>query len=171
MVINWLDFMWYELILKGIFKQTLPRGYLLVKLSLARLFNSRWHNYLTVPGTILHKSLTQFFNSHWCNSSIVAGTIFQESLAQLFNSHWHHDCSTVTDMVVQQSLARLFNSYWHNSSTVTGKIFFSVLAEFFKSDVHCRRIVPCTRNATNDPRDCVALGKNMFHVIYGEQKL
>ena len=86
------------------------------------------------------------------------GTVVQQSLAQFFNSHWH-DSSTVTGIILQQSLARLFNSHWHDSSTLAGTILqqsrlvlliFSMLAEFFKSDVHCWRIVPCTRNATHD---------------------
>ena len=82
MVINWLDFVWCELTLKGISEQTLSRGHLLVKLSLARLFNS-----------------------HWNNSSKVTGTIVQQLLARLFNSGWH-DCSTVAGTIIQQSLAR-----------------------------------------------------------------
>ena len=82
MVINWLDFVWCELTLKGISEQTLSRVHLLVKLSLARLFNS-----------------------HWNNSSKVTGTIVQQLLARLFNSGWH-DCSTVAGTIIQQSLAR-----------------------------------------------------------------
>ena len=63
-------------------------------------------------------------------------------------------------MIIQQCLARLFNSHWHYYSTVAGTIVqqsrerfsvFSMLAEFFNSDVHCWRIVPCTRNTTHDP--------------------
>ena len=98
MVINWLEFKWHELTLKGISKQTLSRGHLLVKLSLVRLFNSHWHN-----------------------SSAVTGMNVQQSLARLINSHWH-DCSTVTHMIIQQWLAQLFNSHWHDWSTGTGMI-------------------------------------------------
>ena len=105
MVINWLDFIWYELTLKGISEQTLSRGHLVVELLQARLFNSHWHD-----------------------CSTVAGTIIQQSLARLFNSHWH-DSLTVTGTILQQSLARFFNSGWHDSSTVTGKIFYFFYAD------------------------------------------
>ena len=99
----------------------------------------------------LQQSLARLFNSGWHDSSIVTGTIAQQSLAQICNSGWH-DSSTVAGTIIQQSLARLFNSHWHDSSTVTVKIFFFImLVEFFNSDVHCWRIVPCTRNTTHDP--------------------
>ena len=136
-----------------------------VQQSLTRLFNSGWHNCSTVSDMILQQWLARFFNSLWHDSSTVTGAIVHQSLAWLFSSGWHvsstvagtilqqslYDCSTGTGMIVQQSLARLFNSYCHNSSTVTGKSFFSMLAEFFNSDVHCWRIVSCTRNTTHDP--------------------
>ena len=143
MVINWLDFIWYELTLKGISEQTLSRGHLVVELLQARLFNSHWHDCSTVAGTIIQQSLARLFNSHWYDYSTVAGTIIQQSLARLFNSHWY-DYSTVTGTIIQQSLARLFTSHWHDSLTVTGTIpqqsrarffIFSMLTEFFKSDV------------------------------------
>ena len=133
MVINWLDFVSCELILKSFSEQTLPRGHLLVQVSLARLFNSCWHNYLTVAGTILHISLAQFFNSHWCNSSTDTGTNVQQSLARLFNSGWH-DCSTVSGMILQQRLARLLNSRWQDCSTVAGTIVQLLLARFFNGN-------------------------------------
>ena len=120
-VINWLDFIWYELTLKVIPEQAILRGHLLVGLLLAQLFNSHWQNYLTVPGMILQHSLTQFCISHWHNCSTVAVRIIQQSLAQFFNSHWH-ECSTVAGKIVQQSVAWLINSHWHNSSTVTGMV-------------------------------------------------
>ena len=113
--------------------------------------------YLTVASTIVQQSLARLFNSCcWCDCSTVTGTIvqqfagavIQQSLVQLFNSLWH-SFSTVTGMVLQQSLARFFNSYQHDTSTVTGSIFY-MLAEFFNSDIHCWRIVPCTRNTTQD---------------------
>ena len=53
MVINWLDFVWYELTLKGISEQTLLWVHLLVELSLARLSNSHWHNASIITGTIV----------------------------------------------------------------------------------------------------------------------
>ena len=140
---------------------------IMLQQSLARLFNSHWHNYATVTGTILQLSLARLFNSHRHDCSTVTGTIVRQSLARLFISRWH-EYSTVADTIIQQSLARFFNSHWHDSSTVTGTIlqqwlarffnshgqdFFlsSMLAELFNSDVHCRRIVPCTRNTTHDP--------------------
>ena len=139
-----------------------------------RLF-SHWHNCLPVAGMVIRQSLARWFNSYWHDSSLVAGTIVQQSLARLFNSHWY-DCSTVADTVIQQSLARMFSSHWHDCLTVTGAIIqqwlarfflfsmlakffnsgwqdfllFSMLEEFFNSDVHCWRIVPCTRNTTHD---------------------
>ena len=76
-----------------------------------------------------------------------------------FKNVWR-GCSTVTDTIMQQLLARSFNSHWHDSSAVAGMILqqsrarffiFSTLAEFFNSDVHCWRIVPCTRYTTHDP--------------------
>ena len=73
--INRLGFIWCELTLKGISEQILPWGHLPVELSLARLFNSCWNNYVTVTGMILQQQLAQFFNRHWCNSSTVAGKI------------------------------------------------------------------------------------------------
>ena len=33
--------------------------------TVARLFNSQWHNSSTVPGTIIQKSPAPLFNSHW----------------------------------------------------------------------------------------------------------
>ena len=87
MVINWLDFIWHKLTLGGISEQSLSRGHFpLVELSLARLFNSHWHNFSTVTGTSIQQWLAQFFNSHWHDSSAVTGTIRQQSLARLFNS-------------------------------------------------------------------------------------
>ena len=137
--------------LKGISEQTLSRGYLLVELSLARLFNSHWHSSSTVTGTIVQQWLAWFFNSHWHDCSTVTGTIIQQLLARFFNCHWH-DSSIVAGTILQLSLARFFNSGWYNSSIAMVKIFlFSLLAELFNSDVHCWRIVPCTRNTTHDP--------------------
>ena len=105
----------------------------------------------TVTDTIVQQWLAWFFNSHWHDCWTVTGTNMQQWLARFFNSRWY-DYSTVVGTIVRQSLARLFNSHWHDSSTVTVKIFvFSMLAEFFSSDVHCWRIVPCTRNTTHDP--------------------
>ena len=120
---------------------------MVVQQSLARLFNSHWHNSSIVAGKILQQSLARFFNSGWHNSSIFTGAIVQQSLARLFNSRWHdiqqslawlfnshwHDYSTVAAMTLQQSLAQLFNSHWHNSSTVTGTILQPLLAQFFNS--------------------------------------
>ena len=99
MVINWMDFIWYEVTLKGIFEQTLSQGHLLVKLSLAPLFNSHWHDYSTIAGTIVQQSLVRFFNSHWNNSSTVTGTILQQSLAWVSSSGWH-DSLTVTGKIL-----------------------------------------------------------------------
>ena len=121
MVINWLDFIRYELTLKSISKQKLSRQHLLVELSLARLFNSHWHNSPTYTGTIVQQSLAQLFKSHWHDWSTVTGTSDQQSLVWFFNSGWH-DCSTVISTIIQQSLARLSNSHWHDWSTVTGMI-------------------------------------------------
>ena len=154
MVINWLDFIWYELTLKGISEQVLSRGHLLVELSLARLFSSRWHDSATVTATIVHQSLVQLCNSGWHDSSTVTGIILQQSLARLFSSGWH-DSSRVTGIILQQ-----FNSHWYDCSTVVGTILkqsrarfflFSILPEFCNSEDHCWRIVPCTRNVTPDP--------------------
>ena len=44
--------------------------------SLARSFNSGWHESSTVTGTILQQSLARFFNSGWHGSSRVTGKIF-----------------------------------------------------------------------------------------------
>ena len=123
MVINWLDCVWYELTLKGISEQTLSRGHLLVELSLARLFNSHWHNASTVTGMIVQQSLARLFDRRWHDCSTITGMIVHQSLARVFNSRWHN--STVVGTIFQQSLARFFNSYWHDSSTmaVTVKIF------------------------------------------------
>ena len=104
--------------------------------SLARLLNSRWHDYSTVTGTIFQQSLARLFNSCWHGYSTAAGVIIQQSLAQLFNSQWH-DSSTVAGTILQQSRARFF--------------LFSTLAEFLNSDVYCLRILLCTRNTTHDP--------------------
>ena len=71
-------------------------------------------------------TLARLFNSQWHDSSTVAGTIVQQSLTRLFNSFWH-DCSTVADTIVQQSLARLLNSGWHDSTTVTGTIITIII--------------------------------------------
>ena len=121
MVINWLDFIRYELTLKSISKQKLSRQHLLVELSLARLFNSHWHNSPTFTGTIVQQSLAQLFKSHWHDWSTVTGTSDQQSLVWFFNSGWH-DCSTVISTIIQQSLAWFFISGWHYCSTVTGTI-------------------------------------------------
>ena len=160
MVINWLDCVWYELTLKGISEQTLSRGHLLVELSLARLFNSHWHNASTVTGMIVQQSLARLFDRRWHDCSTVTGMIVHQSLALVFNSRWHN-YSTVAGTIFQQSLARFFSSYWHESSAMAGTIFFnshgqdfflfSMLAEFLNRDVHCWRIVPCTKNTTHDP--------------------
>ena len=144
MVINWLDFIWRKLTLGGISEQSLSPGHFpLVELSLARLFNSHWHNFSTVTGASIQQwlakffqqSLARFFNSQWHDSSTVIGTIIQQSLARLFNSHWH-DCSTVTDTIMQQWLGRVFNSGWHEYSTVTDTAVQRSLARFFKSHWH-----------------------------------
>ena len=146
MLINWLDFIWYELTLKGISEQTLSRGRLLVELSLTRLFNRHWHNSSrlfnsgwhdssTVTGMIVQQLLAQLCNSGWPDSSTVAGTIIRQSLARLFNSNWH-DCSTVAGTIVQQSLAQLFNSHWHNFLPFTGMIIRQSLAWLFNSRWH-----------------------------------
>ena len=128
---------------------------IIVQQSLARLFNSGWHDYSTVTGTIIKQSLERLVNNHWHYCSTVAGTIIQQSLARLFNSRWH-GYSTAAGTIIQQSLAQLFNSHWHNYSAVADTIlqqyFFSTLAEFFNSDVHCWKIVPCTRNTKHDPK-------------------
>ena len=122
MVINWLDLIWHKLTLGGISEQSLSQGHFpLVELSLARLFNSHWHNYATVAGTSIQQSLTRLFNSHWHDCSTVAGTVIQKSLARLFNSHWHN-YATVAGTSIQQSLTRLFNGHWHDCSKVTGTI-------------------------------------------------
>ena len=93
------------------------------------------------------------------------GTVVQQSLAQFFNSHWH-DFSTVAGIILQQSLARFFSSGWHDSSTVTGKIFsFFYAGKFFNRDVHCWRIVPCTRNTTHDPNWDNFIRKNKSKII------
>ena len=93
---------------------------------LPRLFNSDWHDWPTVTGTINQQSLAWFFTRGWHNCSTAAGTIVQESLARLLNSHCDN-CSAVTGMIIQQWLARLFISNgqdfffflcWKNSSTV-----------------------------------------------------
>ena len=132
---------------------------MIVQQSLAQLINSHWHDSSLVSGTIVQQSLAPLFNSHWYDFSLAAGMIVQPSLAHLFNSHWH-DYSTVAGTIVQQSLVQLFNSHWHYYSTVAGMIvqqsrarffLFSMLAEFFNIDVHCWRIVPCTRNTAHDP--------------------
>ena len=153
---------------------------IMLQQSLARLFNSRWHNYATVAGTILQLPLARLFNSHRHDCSTVTGLIVRQSLARLFISRWH-EYSTVADTIIQQSLARFFNSHWHDSSTVTGTIlqqwlarffnshgqdFFlsSMLAELFNSDVHCRRIVPCTRNTTHDPVSFLSV-KTIFFLL------
>ena len=135
----------------------------IIQQSLARLFNSHWHDCSTVAGTIVQHSLTQLCNSGWHEYSTVAGTSIQQSLTRLFNGHWH-DCSTVTGTIIQQSLARLFNSRWHDSPTVAVKIF-----SFFYADrilQQCWRIVPCTRNTTQDPLDIFN-----FKLVLGKQSL
>ena len=125
-----------------------------VQQSLEQFFNSHWPDCSPVTGTIVQQWLGRFFNSRWHDYSTVTGRIVQQLLARLFNSHWH-GCLTVIGTFVQQSLARFFNSHWHDSSTAAGTILqqswsiffiFSMFAEFFNSDVHCWRIVPCTRN-------------------------
>ena len=127
MVINWLDFIWQELNLKGIPEQTIPWGHLLFELSLARLQNY-WQNYLTITGKII----------------LVVDTIIQQSLALFFNSHWHN-CSTVAGKIVQQSLAIFFNSHSQYFFFYAGKISFN-------SEVHVSSIVPCTWNTKHDPK-------------------
>ena len=146
MVINWLDFIRYELTLKSISKQKLSRQHLLVELSLARLFNSHWHNSPTFTGTIVQQSLAQLFKSHWHDWSTVTGTSDQQSLVWFFNSGWHdcstvistiiqqslwHDCPTVTGTIDQQSLPWFFISGWHYCSTVTGTIAQQLPARFY----------------------------------------
>ena len=84
---------------------------MILQQSLARLFNSYWHNYATVAGTILQLSLARVFNSRWHNYSTVAGTTLQQSLARFFNSGWH-DSSTITVKIF------FFFISWQNSSTV-----------------------------------------------------
>ena len=110
-IISWLDFVWYELTLKGISKQTLSRGHILVELSLLQLFKSHWHNASTVTGMIVRQWLAWFFNSQWHDCSTVTGTIMQQRLVRLFNSNWH-DSSTVAGTIF------FFFLYWHNSSAV-----------------------------------------------------
>ena len=51
-----------------------------------------------VHGTILQQSLARLFNSGWHDCSTVTGTILQQWLARFFNSGWH-DPSTVTGMI------------------------------------------------------------------------
>ena len=122
-----------------------------VQQSLVRLFNSRWQDCSNLTGTIDQQSLALFFNSYRYSSSTVTGTIAQQSLPWLLKSHWH-DYSTVAGIVFQQLQARMFNRHWHDCLAVTGKIFsFFILAEFFISDIHCWRIMPCTRNTIHDP--------------------
>ena len=55
MVINWLGFLLCELTLKGISKQTLLRGHLLVEVS---------HGCSTVTGIILQQSVAQIFSTN-----------------------------------------------------------------------------------------------------------
>ena len=135
----------------------------IIQQPLARLFNSHWHDCSTVAGTIVQHSLTQLCNSGWHEYSTVAGTSIQQSLTRLFNGHWY-DCSTVTGTIIQQSLARLFNSRWHDSSTVAVKIFTFFYAGRILQQ--CWRIVPCTRNTTQDPLDIFN-----FKLVLGKQSL
>ena len=75
MLINWMDFIWYELTRKGISKQTWSQGHLLVELSLERLFNSHWHDCSLVAAMIIQQSLARLLNSRWRECSTVTGTI------------------------------------------------------------------------------------------------
>ena len=112
----------------------------IVQQSMARLFNSHWHECSTVTGTVAQQSQARLFNSCWRDCSTVTGTIVQQSLTRLFNRHWH-DFLTVTgtivqqfaDTIVQQSLVQLFNSLWNSCSTVTGTVLQQLLARFFNS--------------------------------------
>ena len=130
---------------------------MILQLWLAWFFNSHWHNCSPVTGKIVQQSLTQLFNSHRHNCSTVTGTIVQQSLTQLFNSHWH-DCSTVTGMIIQQS-GTVVQQSWARF------FLFSMLAEFFNIDVHCWRIMLCTRNTTHDS-DITAFEICGFNFIY-----
>ena len=121
---------------------------MILQQTLARFLNSHWRDCSTVTGMTIQQSLAWFFISRWRDSWTVAGMILRQSLARFFNSYWH-DCSTVTGTIVQQLLAQFFNSKGNN--------FFYRLAEFFNSDVHCWRIVPCTRNTTHDPLSFVKI--------------
>ena len=123
MVINWLDFIWYELTLKGISEQTLLQGHLLVELSLARLFNSHWHKCPTVIIIIIIIIIIKkkLYSNKWIRGG------FTKSHKNLLTNYIHwHDCSTVTGTIIQQWLEQLFNSRgqdffflcWQNSSTV-----------------------------------------------------
>ena len=87
MLINWLEFKWHELTLKGISEQTLSRGHLLVKLSLVRLLNSHWHNSSAVTGMVVQQSLAWFLKSHY--------RILQQSLARMFNSNDNNNNNTL----------------------------------------------------------------------------
>ena len=76
--------------LKGISEQTLSWGYLLVELSLARLFNSHWHSSSTVTDTIVQQSLEQLCKCGWHDSSTVTAKSFLFSvLVEFFNSDVH----------------------------------------------------------------------------------
>ena len=101
---------------------------MILQQSLARLFNSGWHDSSTVTGIILQQSLARLFNSGWHDSPAVTSIILQQSLARFLNSGWH-DSSTVTGIILQQSLARLLNRGCHDSLAVTDKIF-----SFFYAD-------------------------------------
>ena len=108
--------------------------------------NSVLVEYLMKNITALKCSFTSFKNV-WHGCSTVSSSILQPSLARLFNSHWN-DCPTVTGTILQRSLARFF--------------LFFMLAEFFNSDVHCWRMVPCTRNTTHDAVLIIATPFSMF---------
>ena len=108
-------------------------------LSLAQLFNSRWHDFPRIINTILHQILRLLFNSYWhvyltvscCHGcSTFTGKIIQQSLVQFFNNCWPIS-SVVSSMVVQLLLAQLFKSGWQDCATVPGPIVQQSLAQLF----------------------------------------
>ena len=109
-----------------------PTTFLYWVLLLARLFNSPWHNYSTMAGTIVQPLLALLLSSHWHYCSTVTGTILQQSLVRLFNICWRN-YSTVAGTIVKQSLARLFNSHWHVRLTVASTVLQQFLTRFFNS--------------------------------------
>ena len=59
---------------------------------------------------------------------------------------------------------------WISNTIVNTSVFVMFMAEFFNSDIHCWRIVPCTRNTTHDPMFTCLMTSKLLYILMSWEK-